>query len=134
MAVGFDDYLQVTGIHGKDAGFSKLILAKNKHSLARDLLMDMGKLNWKRVVTSDGTTIGELQGGEIDTKSLKLTHIHVGLNDATMKELGLKRTYLGQILICLSVDMIQGVNDTVTLNKSFEELKSKKECKEFSAN
>ena len=94
--------------------------------------MDLGKLNWKKVVTSDGVTIGELQGGDVDTISWQVTHVHVGLNDATLKEFGLEKPNLGQVLVCLPVHMIQAVNDTVTLNESLGELKTEKECREFS--
>jgi sporulation protein YlmC with PRC-barrel domain len=94
--------------------------------------MDLGKLNWKKVVTSDGVTIGELQGGDVDTSSWQVTHVHVGLNDATLNEFGLKKPNLGQVLVCLPVDMIQAVNDSVTLNESLAQLKNEKECREFS--
>jgi sporulation protein YlmC with PRC-barrel domain len=93
--------------------------------------MDMGKLNWKKVVTSDGVAIGEVQGGDIDTNSWQVTHVHVGLNDATLKEFGLKKPFLGQVFICLPVDMVQAANDAVTLKESLEELKTEKECSEF---
>jgi sporulation protein YlmC with PRC-barrel domain len=94
--------------------------------------MDLGKLNWKKVVTSDGVTIGELQGGDVDTISWQVTHVHVGLNDATLKEFRLKKPNLGQVLVCLPVDMIQAVNDTVILKESLAQLKTEKECREFS--
>ena len=93
--------------------------------------MDFGKLNWKRVVTSDGITIGEVQGGDVDTKSWQVTHVHVGLNDAALKEFGLKKPFLGQVFVCLSVDMVEAVNDAVKLKESLGELKNEKECREF---
>jgi sporulation protein YlmC with PRC-barrel domain len=93
--------------------------------------MDFGKLNWKKVVTSDGVTIGELQGGDIDTKSWQVTHVHVGLNDVALGEFGLKKPFLGQVFVCLPVDMVQAVNDAVTLKDSFAELKIQRECREF---
>ncbi|HVP16694.1 MAG TPA: hypothetical protein VMT42_04950 [candidate division Zixibacteria bacterium] len=93
--------------------------------------MDIGKLNWKKVVTSDGVTIGEVEGGELDSKSFQVTHVHVGLNDATLKEFGLKKPILGQVFVCLPVDMVQAVNDAVTLRESLGELKNGPECREF---
>jgi sporulation protein YlmC with PRC-barrel domain len=93
--------------------------------------MDLGKLNWKKVVTSDGVTIGEVQGGDVDTNSWQVTHVHVGLNDATLKEFGLKKPFLGQVFVCLPVDMVQAVNDAVTLKESLGDLKTEKECHEF---
>jgi sporulation protein YlmC with PRC-barrel domain len=93
--------------------------------------MDIGKLNWKKVVTSDGVTIGEVEGGELDSKSFQVTHVHVGLNDAALKEFGLKKPFLGQVFVCLPVDMVQAVNDAVTLKESIGELKNGPECREF---
>lgn len=92
----------------------------------------IGELSWKKVVTSDGIEIGQLQGGEISQQNWKITHFHIGLNDDTTKKLGLSKPYMGRILICLPVSYIQSVTDVVTLNKSFEELKTSKECQEFS--
>ena len=94
-------------------------------------MVELGKLNWKKVVTSDGVAIGYIQGGEVNTETWQITHVHVGVNDSTMKTFGLKRPYLGQVLVCLPVDFIQTVNDNITLNKSLEELKKEKECREF---
>lgn len=95
-------------------------------------MVEIGSLNWKKVVTSDGVTIGELQGGDVDTNSWQVTHVHVGLNDEALREFGLKKPYLGRVLICLPVDVIEAVNNTVTLKESLEKLKNNKECREFS--
>jgi len=94
-------------------------------------MVELGKLNWKKVLTSDGVEIGELEGGELDTKSWQVTHVHVGLNDDALREFELTKPYLGQVLICLPVEMIQAVNEKITLNKSLQELKDEKECKEY---
>jgi len=97
----------------------------------RDQLVEIGRLNWKQVDTSDGVTIGELQGAEIDTKTWQVTHVHVGLNDKTLKEFGLKKPYLGRMLICLPVESVRAVNEIIVLKKTFSELKTSKECAEF---
>jgi sporulation protein YlmC with PRC-barrel domain len=94
-------------------------------------MVEIGKLNWKKVATSDGVTIGQLEGAEIDLKNWQVTHIHIGLNDAALKEFGLNKPYLGRVLICLSVDDIQETNDAIMLKKDFQELKTSKECQEF---
>ena len=100
-----------------------------------DCKMDMGQLNWKKVVTSDGITIGEVEGGELDTKSsaatLQVTHVHVGLNDLALKEFGLKKPFLGQAFVCLPVDMVREANEVVTLKQSLGELKNEPACREF---
>ena len=94
-------------------------------------LVELGELNWKRVLTSDGVEIGRLEGGKVDTKTWRVTHVNIGLNDQALIQFDLKKPFLGRILICLPVDMIKSVNDTVTLEQSLEELKESKECKEF---
>jgi sporulation protein YlmC with PRC-barrel domain len=94
-------------------------------------MVEIGKLNWKKVVTSDGVTIGQLEGAEIDLKNWQVTHVHIGLNDATLKEFGLKKPYLGRVLICLSVDDIQETNGTIMLKRDLQEMKTSKECQEF---
>lgn len=58
-------------------------------------MMNIGKLSWKKVVTTDGFTIGEVQGGEVDKKMWQVTHLHVSLNDNALKEFGLKKPFLG---------------------------------------
>jgi sporulation protein YlmC with PRC-barrel domain len=93
-------------------------------------LVEISKLNWKKVVTSDGVTIGELQGGEVNDK-WQVTHVHVGLDDAALKEFKLKKPFLGHVLICLPISYVRSINDAVTLNKSLEELRSTRECQEF---
>jgi sporulation protein YlmC with PRC-barrel domain len=95
-------------------------------------LSDIGKLNWKKVVTADGFTIGEVEGGDIDTANWQILHIHVSLNDEATKEFGLKKPFLGRVLVCLPVDFVRTVGETVVLKKSFQELKNVKECQEFS--
>jgi sporulation protein YlmC with PRC-barrel domain len=94
-------------------------------------MVSIGELSWKKVVTSDGIEIGQLQGGEISQGDWRITHVHIGLDDDTMKKLGFTRPFLGRILICLPVSYIQSFSETVILNKSFEELKGTKECQEF---
>ena len=89
------------------------------------------QLNWKEVQTSDGVIVGEAEGGEVDTKSWRVTHIHVGLNDATLKEFGLKKPLLGQVFVCLPVEIVKAVDDMVTLNLTLAKLKTRKECQEF---
>jgi len=93
--------------------------------------MDIGTLNWKKVITSDGVTIGEVQGGELDATSFQVTHVHIGLNDAALKEFGLKKPFLGQVFVCLPVDMVQEANEAVTLKESLAELRNGPECREF---
>ena len=94
-------------------------------------MMSLGKLSWKKAVTADGFTIGQIEGGDVDSNSWRVTHLHIGLNDEALKEFGLKKPYLGRVLICLPVQYIKSVGEVVTFNKSLRELKETKECQEF---
>ena len=94
-------------------------------------MVEISQLNWKKVVTSDGVAIGELQGGDVD-KNWQVTHVHIGLNDAALKEFGLKKPFLGRVLICLPTDLVKSVGDTIILKKRLQELKSTRSCQEFS--
>jgi sporulation protein YlmC with PRC-barrel domain len=95
-----------------------------------DLLVEISQLNWKKVVTSDDVTIGELQGGAVD-KDWQVTHVHVGLNDGALKEFGMKKPFLGRVLICLPTDFVQSIGDTIILKKRLQELRNTRECQEF---
>jgi sporulation protein YlmC with PRC-barrel domain len=93
--------------------------------------LNFRELNWKKVQTSDGVIIGEAEGGEVDTKTWRVTHIHVGLNDATLKEFGLKKPLLGQVFVCLPVELVERIDDSVKLNLTLAKLKNRKECREY---
>ena len=94
-------------------------------------MVSIGELTWKKVITSDGIPIGQLEGGEINQKNWQITHVHIGLNDKTSEEFELKKPFLGRVVVCLPVSYIQSVGEVVTLNKTFQELKESKECQEF---
>lgn len=87
------------------------------------LLADIYKMSRKRVLTTDGVTIGELHGGDVNEDERKVTTIHVALEDKALQELGLKKPFTGRLLICLPVSVVGNVNGTVTLVKSLQELK-----------
>lgn len=93
--------------------------------------MTIGKLTWKKAVTADGFTIGQVEGGEVDTNNWRVTHLHIGLNEEALSEFGLKRPYMGRVLICLPVQYIKSVGEVVTFKQTLKELKETKECKEF---
>jgi hypothetical protein len=44
--------------------------------------------------------------------------------------LGFKRPFLGKVVVCLPVSAVKSYQDTAILNKSLQELKDLKECKE----
>jgi phospholipid N-methyltransferase len=60
----------------------------------------------------------------------QVTNFYVGLTDEATKKLGFKRPYLGKVVVCLPVSAIKSIKDTALLNKTVDELRSLKECKE----
>lgn len=94
-------------------------------------MLSLNELNNKKVVTADAFVLGEVQGGNVDSKNWQLVHIHVSLNDDASKQLKLKKPFMGSILVCMPVDLVQTVGDVITLKKNLDELKDIKQCKEF---
>jgi hypothetical protein len=48
----------------------------------------------------------------------------VSLADEATRELGFRKPFLGAVVVCLPVDLIQAIGDVITLNKSIQELRS----------
>lgn len=92
-------------------------------------LVKASKLNGKKVVTTNAFVVGEVEPAELDTNTWQITHLHIGLTNEALHQLGFKKPLLGGITICLPVSYVQAVHDVITLNKSFQELKETKECK-----
>ena len=92
-------------------------------------MVEIGRLFWKRVVTSDDFTIGEIESAELDMSMWQVTSFYVSLNDEASEKMGFDRPYFGKIFVCLPVNTVKEVGDVVTLNKTFAELTELKECK-----
>jgi len=92
-------------------------------------MVEIGRLFWKRVVTSDDYVIGETESAELDTVTWQIKSFYVSLNDDASEKLGFERPYFGKIFVCLPVSTVKEIGDIVTLNKTFEDLKELRECK-----
>ncbi len=92
-------------------------------------MVEIGRLFWKRVVTADDFTIGELESADVSEDGWKLNSFYVSLNDEATKRLGFERPYFGKIFVCLPVDTLKEIGDTIRLNKTFAELTELKACK-----
>ena len=92
-------------------------------------LVKASKLNGKKVVTTNAFVVGEVEGAELDTNTWQMTHLHVGLTNEALHQLGFRKPLLGGVTVCLPVSYVQAVHDVITLSKSFQELKETKECK-----
>ena len=58
-------------------------------------MVEISRLFWKKVVTSDAFVIGEIESGELDVNTWQLKSFYVGLNDEATKMLGFEKAFLG---------------------------------------
>ena len=92
-------------------------------------MVEIGRLFWKRVMTADDYTIGEIESAELDKNTWQLTSFYVSLNDDATKKMGFDRPYFGKVFVCLPVDTVKDIEDVVFLNKTLAELMELKECR-----
>lgn len=92
-------------------------------------MVEVTRLFWKRVVTSDGFAMGEIHSAVLDMETWKLTSFYVALNDEAAKKLGFTSPFLGKVMVCLPVDTVDSIKDIAVLNKTLAELQELKECK-----
>ena len=92
-------------------------------------MVEIGRLFWKRVVTADNFTIGEMESAELDMSTWQLKSFYVSLNDEATKRMGFERPYFGKVFVCLPVSTVKEIGDFAILNKTFAELMELKECK-----
>ncbi len=78
----------------------------------------------KRVIGANAYSLGEVVGADVDTGKWQITHLHVSLADDASRELGFRKPFMGSVVVCLPVDLIQAVGDVVTLNKTVSELRN----------
>jgi sporulation protein YlmC with PRC-barrel domain len=93
-------------------------------------MVEITRMFWKKAYTSDAVLLGEVESAEVDMNTWQVTNFYVGLTDEATKKLGFRRPYLGKVTVCLPVSTIKSIKDTAILNKTMEELRELKECKE----
>jgi sporulation protein YlmC with PRC-barrel domain len=81
-------------------------------------------MSGKRVIGANAYMLGEMTGADIDTGNWQVTHRHVSLADDAIRELGYKKPFMGSVIVCLPVSVIQAVGDVITLNKGINELRN----------
>ncbi len=98
--------------------------------MLRDFSMvEIGRLFWKKVVTSDDFIIGEAESAELDTVTWQVTNLYVSLNDATSEKMEFERPYFGKIFVCLPVNTISKIGDFIVLKNTVQELMELKQCR-----
>jgi sporulation protein YlmC with PRC-barrel domain len=91
--------------------------------------LKVGCLDGKRVVTSHGKFLGEVEDTEISVDEWKVTHLHVNLEKEISEMLHFDNPFLGSVKVLLPVTTVEVVGDVIVLNKSIDELKEMKEFK-----
>lgn len=93
-------------------------------------MVEISRLFWKKVYTSDAFLVGEIESAELDRTTWQITNFYVSLTDKATELLGLRRPFMGKVMVCLPVSLINTIEDTAILNKTRLELHELKECKE----
>ena len=90
----------------------------------------ISKLIGKKVIGANAYTLGEVTGADVDVEKWLITHLHVSLTEEATRELGFRKPFLGSVIVCLPINLIQATGDIISLNKSVKELKNVVEPKE----
>jgi sporulation protein YlmC with PRC-barrel domain len=93
-------------------------------------MVEITRLFWKRAFTSDNKVLGEVESAELDMSNWKIINLYVALTDEAIKAFGFKHPYLGKVIVCLPVEEVETIKDTVVLNKTMEQLRDLKQCRE----
>ena len=86
-------------------------------------------MNGMKVITADAYTLGEIDGAHVNIDNWKITNLDIKLTREASKELGLKKSRLMSLIVCLPVNVIKHIGDVITLKQSIEEFKNLEECK-----
>jgi sporulation protein YlmC with PRC-barrel domain len=93
-------------------------------------MVEISRLFWKKVYTSDGFLLGETESADLDEKTWQITSFYVSLTDEATALFGFKQPFLGKVTVCLPVALISSISDTTILNQSRAEIHNLKQCKE----
>ncbi|KQM12061.1 hypothetical protein AOA80_04655 [Methanomassiliicoccales archaeon RumEn M1] len=78
--------------------------------------LEMGDLEDRDVITSDGRVIGQLKGAWIDTNNWQVASLVIDLRKEVVDELNIKKPVLKAARINLPTSYVQRVADVVQLN------------------
>ena len=93
-------------------------------------MVEISRLFWKKVYTSDNFLLGEIESADLDQTTWQITNFFVSLTDNATKLLGLKTPFMGKVMVCLPVNTVDVIKDTAILKKTREEIRELKQCKE----
>ena len=94
----------------------------------KEMQVTTHRVEGKKVVSPTGTTVGTVEGLDIEVDDWTVTGLEVGLTDEAATELGFKRPVLSRVVVIVPYTAIGEIENFVTLNKSAHDLKSLVEC------
>jgi sporulation protein YlmC with PRC-barrel domain len=92
-------------------------------------LVNLKELFGKKVITQDAFAIGEVDGVEFDIQKAIVTHIRVDLSKEGANELKFKKPFLGSVIICIPLSLVQAYGHVINLNVPLANLKTLQECR-----
>ena len=91
-------------------------------------MTNLKDLNGKSVVTTDAYALGEIDGIEFDIEKAAITHIRVDLTKEAAKELRFKKPIMGNVYVCIPLNLVQAYGHVINLNVPLEQIKTLREC------
>jgi len=86
--------------------------------------MDFKEIEGKEVLGGQARVLGKVCGIEFDTNNWKVTHFCLDVDDDAAEELGLQKRRFGSVQVTIPVEKIDGISDSIILNKTIDELKT----------
>ncbi|MBT8468861.1 MAG: hypothetical protein KJN97_08940 [Deltaproteobacteria bacterium] len=77
----------------------------------------------KRVVSQDGTDVGEVQGFDVDVEFWRIVTVEIKIERDALEALGLKKPIFGTQSVRLACDQISGVSDSVVLKHKTKDVR-----------
>ena len=93
--------------------------------------MNPSLFDGKKVVGSEGYILGEVEGVDIDLNSWQANAFYVSLSDEAAAELGLKKSFMSKITVCLPTKLVKAVGEVITLKEPIRNLEDIAEKEEF---
>ena len=91
-------------------------------------MVSLEDLKGRKVVTTDAFAIGEVAGVELDVEKGSITHLRVDLSKEAANELRFKKPFMGSVIICIPVSLVQAYGHVINLNVPVSQVKTLKEC------
>jgi sporulation protein YlmC with PRC-barrel domain len=93
-------------------------------------MVEITRLFWKKVFTSDNFELGEIHSADVDMNTWQITSLYINLSDEASNKLGFKHPFLGKVVVCLPVSDVKSITDKALLKHTLEHMHNLKQCKE----